>query len=260
MADDVPMPDLPRRGSKRYYSRAFSSYLSPGVPSSAVRKRVARRYSRYKKRTSRLALPSLVERKFVDQVKTSTALNNTWTGAEVDPAQAIGSCVQGDGESNRDGTKIVVKSVQMQGTVARTRQSDQADVRKPTLVQVALVMDMQTNGAQLNAEDVFVDTGPIIPARHVLNNTSRFRVLRTQVFRMFDTAAGTDGANTNTVTGNCYSFRWWVPMTQVVNFVAGAGAGTIADFKDVSFHIIAASTGTGSEDTLEYNSRVRFIG
>lgn len=260
MADDVPMADVPamrRRGTKRYYSGAFTTSSTSG----GIRKRVARRYGPPRKYRIARVTPSLAEKKFVDQVKVSFSPNNTWTGGEHDPAaNCIGACVQGDGESNRDGTKIVVKSVQVQGTVARTRQSDQADVRKPSLVQVALVMDMQTNGAQLSAEDVYVDTGPTIPGRRVLNNTSRFKVLRTQVFRMFDTAAGTDGANTQTVTGNCYAFRWFIPMTQVINFVAGAGAGTVADFKDVSFHIIACTTGTGGEDTIEYNSRVRFVG
>jgi len=46
----------------------------------------------------------------------------------------------------------------------------------------------------------------------------------------------------------------------VVNFIAGAGAGTIADFRDVSFHMIACQSTAVAADLLSYNVRTRFLG
>ena len=139
---------------------------------------------------------------------------------------------------------------------------DAADCRCGSGVQVSLVMDTQSNGAQLNAEDVFVNTAPYVPGKRVVANASRFKVLKTQMFWMQDPATGTDGANTQTLGGMVRTFRWFVKQNQVVNFVTGAGAGTVADCKDVSYHIIACTTEqpAASADQLTYSSRVRFVG
>lgn len=170
----------------------------------------------------------------------------------------IGACIQGSGESQRDGSKIIVKSIHIQGSVERPIAQDAADARFPNLIQIALVMDTQTNGTQLNAEDVYVATDPEVPARRVIANTSRFKVLKTWLITMKDTVMGTDGANTNTIGGEIAPFSCYLKMEQPVNFVAGAGAGTIADFRDVSFHMIVC--GSRALDNITYNSRVRFVG
>lgn len=206
-----------------------------------------------------------LEYKFVDNAVTETAILATWTGGEVDPAggvNCIGACVQGTGESQRDGSRIVVKSIQIQGYVRRIMQSDQADSRHPNLIQVSLVMDTQSNGTQLSAEDVFtVGTEPEVPGRRVVANTPRFKVLKTWLCNMQDVSAFNDAAATGSITGNLVPFSCYIKMDQVVNFVAGAGAGTIADFRDVSFHMIAAGTQAGgAADFISYNSRVRFMG
>lgn len=206
---------------------------------------------------------TLIEKKFVDQVKAAAVVNNTWAGGEHDPVGAVnclGACVQGSSESTRDGTRIVVKSIEVCGIITRPKASDQADTRAGNAVQVSLVMDTQSNGAQLNAEDVYTDTTPCVPGKRVVANASRFKVLKTGIFWMSDTSAGTDGANTQTLGGMVRTFKWYVKQNQVVNFVAGAGAGTIADFKDVSYHIIACGTDVAAIDTLQYHSRVRFVG
>lgn len=199
-----------------------------------------------------------LELKFVDQVLADTTPSSSWVGGELDPAVAncLGACIQGTGESERNGLRIVVKSIHVQGMVYRSVAQDAADARAPNLIQLSLVMDKQTNAAQLNAEDVYVATDPEVPARRVVANSSRFKVLKTELFALNDVAMGTDGANTNTITGNLHHFDWFIKMNQVVNFVAGGGGGTVADFRDVSFHMIGCGF-TGS-DNVTYNSRVRF--
>lgn len=205
----------------------------------------------------------LIEKKYVDQVIASSNINNTWAGGEKDPAggvNCLGACTQGTGESNRDGVRIIVKSIEICGQVNRPKAADQADMRAGDVVQVALVMDTQSNGVQLNAEDVYTDSTPCVPGKRVVANSMRFKVLKSQLFFMSDTSAGTDGANTNSLGGMSKGFHWFVKLNQVVNFVTGVGAGTIADFKDVSFHVIACCSTVDAPDYLIYHSRVRFIG
>lgn len=205
-----------------------------------------------------------LEYKFVDQVVADVAISNTWTGGEIDPVgggvNCIGACVQGTGESQRDGSRIMVKSIQIQGYVERANSQDAADCRLGNIIQISLVMDRQTNGTQLSAEEVFTTTDPEIPGRRVIANTTRFKVLKTWLLTLHDTSSGTDGANTQTLGGMIVPFSCFIKMNQPVTFVAGAGAGTIADFRDVSFHMIACQMNNQTEDTISYNSRVRFVG
>lgn len=222
---------------------------------------VPRAHTYRRKRSAAVQRALGVELKTFDTVKTGNSIVAAWAGAEADPAAGcLGVPTQGNGNSNRDGTKIVVKSLQVQGYLYRGLASDQNDVRYPALVQVSLVMDTQSNGAQLNAEDVYVDTSPIVPARRVIANTSRFKVLRTETFCIQDSIAFNDGAATGSLSSNMYQFNWYVKMNQVMNFVNSAGGGTVADIKDVSFHVIAGGTTYSTTVTMDYNFRMRFIG
>lgn len=203
-----------------------------------------------------------VELKAFDTARTVTAVTNadSWAGGEYETATYGLFCpVQGNGLSNRDGARVVVKSILVQGNIVRGVASDQADVRGPATIQIALVQDSQTNGAQLNAEDVYAAVNPCVPGQRVLEYSKRFRVLATKTVVMHDVASAADGANTCSTAGSVAPFTFHVKMNQVVNFVNGAGAGTIADLRDVSFHIIAA-TSYGNTDLIEYNSRVRYVG
>lgn len=202
-----------------------------------------------------------MELKYFDAHKPFVVTTNTWAGGELDPAaNCLGCPTQGSGASNRDGSRIVVKSIQINGTVQRYVGQDKADTRAGSVVQLALVMDTQANGATLNAEDVYSATDPEVPAQRVIANTSRFKVLRTQCFSLYDTCAFSDGANTGSVTGNCHHFTWYIRMNQVMNFIDGAGAGNIADIKDVAFHMIGCSESATSADYITYNFRMRYIG
>lgn len=250
------------RAGKRHVKRIeWTEAPIQRPPSMAIAAR-KRTYGRRRRMNRRVAGLIGLEYKFIDQVVADSAIANTWTGAEVDPAVAncIGACVQGTSESQRDGSRIMVKSIQIQGYVERASNQDQADCRLGNIIHVALVMDRQTNGVQLSAEEVFGTTDPEVPGRRVVANTTRFRVLKSWVLTVHDTSAGTDGANTQTLGGMIVPFRCFIKMNQPVTFVAGAGAGTVADFRDVSFHMIACKMNNEATDTISYNSRVRFVG
>lgn len=200
-----------------------------------------------------------IEYKFIDQTVALTAVSADWAGGELDPVggvNCIGACTQGTGESNRDGRQINVKSIQIQGYALRPLASDSADPISPGYIKIALVQDTQTNGTQLNAEDVYNSGTLDEVAFRNLEYTRRFRVLGTAEVFPYVQATMTDGANTASCQGNLcpFSIRWKGNVS--VNF--SGNAGTIADIMDNSFHIIAA--GNVSTDQVCYNSRVRFIG
>lgn len=204
-----------------------------------------------------------LEYKYVDQFLALTTPQASWVGGELDPVggvNCIGACTQGTGESQRDGTRIAVKSIQIQGYCVRTPTVATASSRGANLIQISLVMDTQTNATQLNAEDVYLTQDPEIPARRVVANSQRFRVLKTWMIELHDQGGFNDAAATGSLAGMMVPFSCYKKMNVQVDFVAGAGAGTIADFKTVSFHIIACSAVGVATDFITYNSRVRFIG
>ena len=204
-----------------------------------------------------------LEYKYVDQFLAMTTPITSWVGGELDPVggvNCIGACTQGSGESQRDGTRIAVKSIQIQGYCVRTPTVASGSARGANLIQISLVMDTQTNATQLNAEDVYLTQEHEIPARRVVANSQRFRVLKTWMIELHDQGGFNDAAATGSLAGMMVPFSCYKKMNVQVDFVAGAGAGTIADFKTVSFHIIACSAVGVATDFITYNSRVRFIG
>jgi len=62
---------------------------------------------------------------------------------------------QGDGPSNRDGKEIAMLYLQINGTIALPSKEIQADAPNGCSVFVAIVLDTQTNAAQMNSEDCF---------------------------------------------------------------------------------------------------------
>lgn len=198
-----------------------------------------------------------IELKFIDTVKTGTALGQSWTGGEYDPA-ANGLCcpTKGTGPSNRDGDHIVIKKIQIRGTVMMQIQSNQDDVAAPVDYAVMLVWDKQTNGAQLNAEDVMVSTDPEEFSYRNLQYSKRFRILKDWRGALHQTNAFTDGVNTGSTVGNSHHFQCILNVHIPVDFKGDAGS--ISDIVDNSLHIIACTSASGLY--IAYHARVRFVG
>lgn len=202
-----------------------------------------------------------VELKYFDTTKTDTTVSATWAGGEIDPA---GNCLfyptRGSAGNNRDGDKCIMKQIMIRGAIYRNQGSDQADVNAPTSVRVALVLDRQTNGAQLNAEDVYDTTVHAASEQQFafrkLDSMNRYQILWSQLFSLHDNVTMADGANTASKAGIS------IPFTVIKNVnipVAFTGnAGSVADISNNSLHVIAC--GSIAIDTIHYAGRIRFIG
>jgi len=205
-----------------------------------------------------------IERKFYDTFLQNSNINapSDASAMEKDPATylCISAPGQGDGESNRDGRQITVDSCYVTGAVNWKPASDQADLPAGAVVAVWLVMDMQTNGAQLNSEDVFenpgadTDLAPFV--FRDMQYINRFKVLDKALIEFPPIPGGTDAANTNSTAGCQRAFKLSYQKPFIVNFI-GTSAG-VANVADTSIHVLAAATETGTE--IVYNSRMRFRG
>jgi len=207
-----------------------------------------------------------IEKKFFDSFLATTQIAGPadCTGGELDPATAncLNGVSQGDGESNRDGKNYVIKSLHFLGRVVANSQANKSAGWIPPSVFIAIVLDTQTNGAQLNSEDVYTN-----PAASIANNTclqrnlqysSRFRVLKTFKLDFNQPSLAYDGTN---IEGCGFSQSIEAHLDNL-NIKVGCSAttGTVAAITDNSLHVIGFATNVTETVNLTYTSRIRFMG
>lgn len=208
-----------------------------------------------------------MELKFVDY-EYNDAIPATLAGAEADPpnvgAQTTPGCIsaiaQGDGESNRDGRRAVLKSVMIEGLVVidATAASSLANGGS---YKIALVWDKQTNGSQLSAENVYVDpTSTSLDALtpRNLQFSQRFQVLAEKTLVVQPKAGAGDGT-TNDSPATYAHFKIYRKLNIPVNFTGTTAV--VSAIADNSLHVIAVkSDAAAAAANLRYYSRVRFVG
>ncbi len=209
-----------------------------------------------------------IETKFYDTKLISSVINapSDASAGEQNPSATIclNSVTQGDGESQRDGRKITMKSIFIEGHVAVSAQASQSTADAASTIFIALVMDTQTNGALFNSEDVFTNPSASAtcaggPFRN-LQFSKRFRVLATRKFVMYPMTMTNDtGATGGVIQGGLIKkFRFYKNLaTQVIY---NGTTETIANITDNSLSLIAYTNSTGLAPQLFYNARLRFVG
>lgn len=206
-----------------------------------------------------------IERKFYDVSLASTAIPSPAdaTGAELDPSATLclTTIAQGDGEQNRDGRNCVVQSIYVNGVIRCAPQANQTATDTPAKIYVAMVLDTQTNGAQLNSEDVFTNpsaSGTLAanPLRN-LQYSQRFRVLSKFECVMPHPNIAFDGTNIEQ-QGSVKEFQ--LSWRGALKCQYTGTTSDIANQADNSVHIIAYCSDTGQVPTLFYNARTRFVG
>jgi len=216
-----------------------------------------------------------IEKKFLDTCRTITAIGavGALTGGEYDPnatsgaSGGSGGCVgclscpaQNDTEQGRDGKHIVIDSLILKGFVVDSESASEA-ARGASKVFLAVILDTQTNGAQLNSEDVFKNLAggadsAVDPMKNLLFG-KRFRILKSQVFDL--TPPGIAAAGNLATNGVRREFDWYIPFKGglPVNMNAGTTAD-VANVIDNSIHVVAFTTFASTY--LAYNARIRFQG
>lgn len=212
-----------------------------------------------------------IESKYLDVYASALAVPapTDCSGGEMQPEGGCTDCLSapavGDGQSNRDGKKIVITKCFVSGYLNYTVQTDKSDPYTVPTTFVALVQDKQTNGNTITSENVYTNPNDIAnvnayPLRNLLFS-KRYKVLDTQVVQPRFCFAQTDGANTMSCDANGVPFTLnWKGLMEV-NFNSQTTAD-VAAVVDNSIHLIAFCTATTNSlpVTLSYNSRIRFQG
>lgn len=203
------------------------------------------------------------ERKYFDTYITAATIASAanMTGGEVDQATVLNLCSPevGTAPNQRVGRVIKLKSVHVEGRVRLASDISAAGIPPSYGVFIALVWDKQTNGAQLNSEDVFTNVSATVtnnscPFRNI-NYGHRFIVLREEHYSpdpQFNYAAGS-----YPVAGWSVPFKFFYkfPKGGIPVTFQGTG-GTVSSILDNSLHMVAFCTNTGP--LIDYNARVRF--
>lgn len=209
-----------------------------------------------------------VAKKYVDTWNTGTAMvaptdaaggELDATGVTVGALSQLLGIVQGDGPTFRDGENVRWTSIQLQGTVTCAPQVDQTAIDVGTKVFLALVLDTQTNAAQLNSEDVYSNpSASAANAPHPLRDmqrTKRFKVLRTWTHEFMPPAVSYDGTNIEQ-GGLIWSFDCYINLDITQQYVSNSSV--ISSIQDNSFHLIGYTNSTALAPTVQYLCRGRF--
>lgn len=192
-----------------------------------------------------------IETKFLDSAISGIEIPTTFATAVLDPtANSLCAIAQGDGESNRDGRQVTLKSLHVKGNIKHLG-TDGSTVR------ILIVQDTQTNGAQMNGKDLILDTTDTSARPFGFRNlekVSRFKVLYDQTFSMNQTPL----YNGTTILGSSTRFFKTNITLPAVKVNYKATTASVSSITDNSFHILAVSSDVN--DALEYNCRVRFMG
>lgn len=210
------------------------------------------------------------ERKYFDTRCATLAVqitNASFAGAEADPNVGGGNCLfsptQGNDISNREGRSCYVHKITIQGVIEVNAQTGQAAVDQTQTCRLILCMDKQTNGTQMNSEDLIESTGGV-PGTFQFQNTKnfgRFQVLRDKFvnFSQFTIAANGSGQVFQGGQSKYFKLKYQFKTPIRVNFNATNG-GTVADIVDNSFHLLAGRDNADSPVSLDYQCRVSFTG
>lgn len=219
----------------------------------------------YRSRQSNLRSGGYMNRgelRFEDYEITNDTMLQTWAGGELDTIQGcISGLTRDDSENGRTGRQYVIKSIFIRGFFKLDALEGQGAPDEDKLIRLALVLDTQTNGAQLNAEDVFIAQGNGYDVMSVKNleNTQRFKVLKDKTYRI-NASAGcvNEGAVNSFARAGCA-----IPFKIAYNFGKGlkvnckdSTSNSVAQIIDNSLHLIGCTQGDAVK--MNYVARMRF--
>jgi len=130
-------------------------------------------------------------------------------------------------------------------------------------IYIALVLDTQTNGAQLNSEDVFTNPAVTLgtnscPLRN-MSYTERFKVLKVKKVRIPMLSLTYDGTNIEQ-SGALVPVSMFVKLGGLqTKFQSGTTTGYCGTIVDNSLHVIAYNN-SALACNLAYNARLRYVG
>lgn len=177
---------------------------------------------------------------------------------EIPATGQLCAIAQGDGQSNRDGRKVIIKSILVTG---RAQLNPAAATTGTALSYVWLVQDTQANGAVATVADdntgIFTTAGANASlAVRCLANSDRFKILKKWIIEQNSTA-GVSAAYNVVNTPINYYMKCHIP----VEYDASAATGAIGTIRSNNVFLVSGTSGP-SDDQVDITAtvRLRFIG
>lgn len=229
---------------------------------------------RFKKPTTRAGYQSVArtrgaqvtgEMKYFDTVLALSAIpeNNDWTGTEFDPATFLTFCVPvvGAGINQRIGKQIKIHYWKIRGLINSASQADQTAGDPASTIRLVAFIDLQTNSAQAQGEQVMTATASDATAVCTfqnIDNFGRFKILVDRTIVLQNPNMTYDGTNIEQA-GLARPFKFTIRFKKplIVRF-NNTNGGTIADIIDNSLHLIANADNDNLAPTISYYSRVGY--
>jgi len=209
------------------------------------------------------------EIKYLDIETNDKIIGQDFDTLENDPMKCLNGIAVGDEEDERGTHVIVMKSISIRGFVAEPRADGPTPIPH-NLVRLSLVLDTQTNGAQMTGLEPYVDA--VTDAQNVnqwryLEENSRFKVLTNTLLHIKpqNMVVPGDIAAIPPVLDTFHCPHTYTPFEIHHDFggegkrVLYSGTGNhIGDIVDNSIHLIGVAL-QPSEATISYTSRLRWI-
>lgn len=212
----------------------------------------------------------------IDGHSISTA--NDWSGSEV-PADsyiqsdgttvgaytdsALNPSATGTGYGQIVGNKYIIKKIRVRGEILVSTATAGANVNAARSARIALVMDEDPKGSQLQGEQVFSDLGSGTVCNYSFRQMgqviSSFRVLKDRIFMCDPAAAANNAAGTTVSTGYqkvFFDFTHTFKKPKQVHVLNGATPAT-AQLSDCNIFLLAHCEGVA---TITAVSRCYYVG
>lgn len=209
----------------------------------------------------RRAMAAGLELKYIDYEYLDD-VSTTVSGSVSDPAgvDSISAIDVGDSPTTRDGRQATLMDVQINGYVKLPPLVAGNAPRQGGIVRIALVLDTQTNGAQLDPAALAntpSNSDLEVLAFPNLETGNRFITLDYKVIDCNPTAEVVKGNNYDSPV-NFWNFVLSFDDLKVKANYTGPGAG-VSTITDNSLHVVAIASDSNSLVQLGYISRVRFF-
>ncbi len=263
---------MPQYSERKYAGRGFSKsgQRSKRRAGSVSRRKalVGARTASVRKAVAVLAQKLGVEKKFFDSCGADVAIpsaTNCVGGIIPSTSPAADTCLNsvgiGTGDSERDGRKITMKSIQVDGYVRRAEQNLKSAFLDAAEYTIALILNKQTNGAVTVTSDVFSNTAASLAmAPHAMRNlksVTKYDILWKRTFKEPIQTTGNDAAGTFSIKGWTVPFKFYIPLRDL-EVCFSADSALLASITDNSLMMYAMASKTGLQ--VCYNARLRYFG
>ncbi len=203
-----------------------------------------------------------LEKKFTDQDRATASTATTWASSEIDPlgTNTLCSIDQGNGNTQRLGRTANVVSLNIRGTATLVAQESTTAPTAVRWIRLCLVLDKQTNSAQLAGENVFASVGASLEIQSFRNleYVERFEVLADKTI-FFPSASINEGSiNLFSRAAQIKKFSMAYKWKDGLKHIYDGTSGLVGDLTGNSLHLIA--TASNSEVLVNYTCRCRFYG